>query len=151
MVLNNLKIFYCVKQSRPKHVMVAPIINRMSKHILVVEDNEELLSLYRDLLEPEGYRISVLPGADDIIAQLIKLQPDVVLLDFLIAGINGGELCSQIKKNKATAHIPVIMISAYPKLVNSLGHYGWDDFIAKPFDVDEFQRMVGKYACDHVS
>jgi CheY-like chemotaxis protein len=123
----------------------------MSKHILIVEDNEDLLSLYRDLLEPEGYKLSALPGSDNIVSHVSKLQPDVVLLDFLIAGINGGELCSQIKKNKSTAHIPVVMISAYPKLVNSLGHYGWDDFITKPFNVEEFQRVIGKYSCDPVS
>jgi DNA-binding response OmpR family regulator len=123
----------------------------MNKHILIVEDNEDLLSLYRDLLEPEGYQVSVLSGSDNIIKQLIKLQPRLVLLDFLLAGINGGELCSQIKKNKATSRIPVIMISAYPKLVNSLGHYGWDDFISKPFKVKEFRRIIDKHACDPVS
>jgi len=123
----------------------------MNKHILIVEDNEDLLSLYRDLLEPKGYQVSVLAGSDNIIKQLIKLQPDLVLLDFLLAGVNGGELCSQIKKNKATSRIPVIMISAYPKLVNSLGHYGWDDFISKPFNVKEFQRVIGKHSCDPVS
>lgn len=123
----------------------------MNKHILIVEDNEDLLSLYRDLLEPKGYQVSVLPGSENIIKQMIKLRPDVVLLDFLLAGVNGGELCSQIKKNKATSRIPVVMISAYPKLVNSLGHYGWDDFISKPFNVREFQRVIGKHACDPVS
>ena len=123
----------------------------MNKHILIVEDNEDLLSLYRDLLEPKGYQVSVLAGSDNIIKQLIKLQPDLVLLDFLLAGVNGGELCSQIKKNKATSRIPVIMISAYPKLVNSLGHYGWDDFISKPFNVKEFQRVIGTHSCDPVS
>ena len=122
----------------------------MNKHILIVEDNEDLLSLYRDLLEPEGYQVSVLAGSDNIIKQLIKLQPDVVLLDFLLAGINGGELCSHIKKNKATSRIPVIMISAYPKLVNSLGHYGWDDFISKPFNVKEFQSIVKRHTFEAV-
>lgn len=118
----------------------------MNKHVLIVEDNEELLSLYRDLLEPDGYRLSVLAGSDDIIQHLGELQPDLVLLDFLIAGINGGELCSQIKKNPATSHIPVIMATAYPRLLNSLGHYGWDDFIAKPFELDEFYRVIRKHS-----
>ncbi|HTI61652.1 response regulator [Mucilaginibacter sp.] len=118
----------------------------MNKHVLIVEDNEELLSLYRDLLEPDGYRLSILAGSDDIIQHLGELQPDLVLLDFLIAGINGGELCSQIKKNPATSHIPVIMATAYPRLLNSLGHYGWDDFIAKPFELDEFYRVIRKHS-----
>lgn len=118
----------------------------MSKHVLIVEDSEELISLYCDLLEPEGYRLSFLAGCDDIIQHLTELQPDIVLLDFLIAGINGGELCSQIKKNPATASIPVIMATAYPRLLNSLGHYGWDDFIAKPFALEEFYRVIRKHS-----
>ncbi|MFB9844469.1 response regulator [Mucilaginibacter ginsenosidivorans] len=118
----------------------------MSKHVLVVEDSEELISLYRDLLEPDGYRLSFLAGSDDIIQHITELQPDIVLLDFLIAGINGGELCSQIKKNPATSRIPVIMATAYPRLLNSLGHYGWDDFIAKPFELEEFYRVIRKHS-----
>jgi len=117
----------------------------MSKHILIVEDNPELLSLYRDVLEPEGYRISALAGSDDIIKHLTQLQPDVVLLDFLLAGINGGELCSQIKRNAATSHIPVVMTSAFPRMLNSLGHYGWDAFISKPFDVNELHDVIRKH------
>jgi CheY-like chemotaxis protein len=118
----------------------------MSKHVLIVEDSEELISLYRDLLEQDGYRLSFLAGSDDIIKHLTELQPDIVLLDFLIAGINGGELCSQIKKNPATSRIPVIMATAYPRLLNSLGHYGWDDFIAKPFELEEFYRVIRKHS-----
>lgn len=117
----------------------------MSKTVLIVEDSEELISLYRDLLEPDGFRLSFLAGSDDIIQHLTELQPDLVLLDFLIAGINGGELCSQIKKNPATSCIPVIMATAYPRLLNSLGHYGWDDFIAKPFELEEFYRVIRKH------
>jgi len=123
----------------------------MSKHLLIVEDSPELLSLYNELLEPGGYQISTLAGTDNILAYIADLQPDLVMLDFLLAGINGGELCSQIKKNRRTAHIPVIMISGYPQLLKSLGHYGWDDFIAKPFDNKEFQRKVRKYLPEEVS
>ena len=122
----------------------------MSKHILIVEDNQELLSLYHDLLEPEGYHITPLAGSENIVSQVTQLQPDMVLLDFLIAGINGGELCSQIKKNAATSHIPVVMISAFPRMINSLGHYGWDDFIAKPFDAGHFQDVIRKYTLEVV-
>jgi CheY-like chemotaxis protein len=123
----------------------------MSKHVLIVEDNEELLSLYRDLLEPEGYRLSFLAGSDNIIQNIADLQPDMVLMDFLLAGINGGELCSQIKKDPVTSHIPVIMVSGYPRLLNSLGHYGWDDFIAKPFEIDEFYRVIKKHSLQNAS
>jgi len=50
-----------------------------------------------------------------------------------------------VKKGPVTSHIPVIMISAYPRLLKSLGHYRWDDFIAKPFEIDEFYRVIRKH------
>lgn len=131
-------------------LLMHQLSTRMNKHILIVEDNNDLISLYCDLLEPEGYRISTLPGSENIVRQLAQLQPDLVLLDFLIAGINGGELCSQIKKNIATSRIPVIMVSAFPRMINSLGHYGWDDFIAKPFETSDFRDVIRKHTLEMV-
>jgi CheY-like chemotaxis protein len=123
----------------------------MDQHILIVDDNAELLELYRDLLEPEGYRLTTLINTDNIILKLKELQPDIVLLDFILPGINGGELCHQIKNTPATAHIPVIFLTAHPRVLASLGNYGWDDFIAKPFDIQELHAVLRKYLIPSVA
>jgi CheY-like chemotaxis protein len=62
-----------------------------------------------------------------------------------VYSINGGELCAQIKKNPATQPIPVILLSAHSRVLDSLGHYSYDEFIAKPFDVNAFLKTIQKY------
>ncbi len=123
----------------------------MDKHILIVDDNTELLQLYRDLLEPEGYQLTTLADAGNIILKLKELQPDVVLLDFILDGINGGELCHQIKSDPSTAHIPVIFLTAHPRVLASLGNYGWDDFIVKPFEIEELHAVLRKHLMQSVA
>jgi DNA-binding response OmpR family regulator len=55
----------------------------------------------------------------------------------LLAGINGGELCGCIKRDYNVDNLPVIMMSAYPKVIASLGYYGCDDFLPKPFNLSD--------------
>src|ERR1700744_4214940 len=107
----------------------------MSKKILIVDDQNDTLDLLKEIFEDEGYEVIALPYTEDIIRTIAQYQPDLVMLDFLLAGINGGELCHQLKTNSLSAHIPVIMLSGYPRVLESLGSYGADAFIAKPFDL----------------
>ena len=114
----------------------------MSKRILVVDDQEDIRDLIRYFLEQEGFTVFTLAGIVDIFSTIRELQPDLILLDYMLEEQNGGDICQQIKQNAGTAHIPVILLSAFPKIVNSRGHYGWDNFIAKPFDLDHLGAMV---------
>jgi CheY-like chemotaxis protein len=114
----------------------------MSKNILVVDDNSDTLDLLKEALEQEGYQVTALPYTNDIITSITQYQPDLVMLDFLLAGINGGELCHQLKTNSLSSHIPVIMLSGYPRVLESLGNYGADEFIAKPFELEHLYSSV---------
>ena len=114
----------------------------MSQKILIVEDDVEILGLLKDLLEDEGYEVAALNYTDSITKSIGEHQPDLVMLDFLLAGINGGELCHEIKMNPETTHLPVIMASAFPRVLDSLGNYGSDAFLPKPFDVEVVLRTV---------
>jgi CheY-like chemotaxis protein len=69
-------------------------------------------------------------------------RPDIVILDYILNGINGGELCHQIKMNRHTAQLPVVIMSAYPKVLQSLGDYGCNTFIPKPFDIDHILNCI---------
>ncbi|WCT14899.1 response regulator [Mucilaginibacter jinjuensis] len=109
----------------------------LQKKILIVDDNEDVLQMLKDLLFDEGYFVEGFLGTDDIIQLANQHKPDLVIIDYLLAGINGGEYCHQIKTDATTSHIPVIMLSAHPKVLNSLGNYGSDRFISKPFSIDE--------------
>jgi DNA-binding response OmpR family regulator len=114
----------------------------MRKKILILDDNEDILELIKDVLVDEDYEVECLAYTDDIYKAVNSIQPDLVILDYILFGINGGELCHQIKHNPTTAHIPVIMISAYPRVWESLGNYGADVFIAKPFSLEDIIKSV---------
>lgn len=111
-------------------------------HILIIEDNEDLLHLMEEVLTNEGYQVTALVYCDDIIETVMDCQPDLVLLDFMLHGINGGELCHQIKTNPVTQALPVIIISGYPRVLESLGDYGSNNFMAKPFSMPQLIRTI---------
>ena len=117
----------------------------MQKKVLAVDDQQDILDLIREILEPQGYKVITLAHVDDIFEEIKNLSPDIILLDFLLSGINGGEFCAQIKKNPLTMHIPVIFLSAHSRVLSSLGHYGYDDFVAKPFDINVLLAMIEKH------
>ncbi len=104
--------------------------------ILIVDDDSALIEVLEELFNEVGYSVKAVNRVENIFPIMADFQPDLVLLDYLLPLVNGGELCSQIKRNEATCMIPVIIFSAYPKVLLSLGDYGCDAFIAKPFDLD---------------
>lgn len=112
--------------------------------ILIVDDDSALIEVLEELFNEVGYRIKAINSVENIIPVITEFQPDLVLLDYLLPFVNGGELCSQIKRNEATCMIPVIIFSAYPKVLLSLGDYGCDAFIAKPFDLDSLLFHIEK-------
>ena len=84
----------------------------IKKKILVVEDEETLLELESILLTSKGYNVEVAKDGKSALELVANMKPDLVLLDIMIPEIDGFEVCRQIKANKATRHIPVIMLSA---------------------------------------
>ncbi|AMR30584.1 hypothetical protein A0256_03660 [Mucilaginibacter sp. PAMC 26640] len=123
-------------------------MNVQQKKILVLDDTEDIINLIKDILSEEDYEVKGFTHTDDIIKLIKAEKPDLVLIDYLLTGINGGEFCHQIKKHEDTAHTPVIMLSAHARVLNSLGNYGWDAFIEKPFDIDDLKQTV-KHVLNH--
>lgn len=111
------------------------IPEQKQKKILVIDDDNDILEIMREALTFEGYEVNSLEKTDNIFPEIIQYQPDIVILDYLLNGVNGGELCHQIKINRHTTNIPVILMSAHPRVLQSLGDYGCDLFIPKPFDL----------------
>ncbi|MCC8407590.1 response regulator [Mucilaginibacter sp. UR6-1] len=125
----------------------------MITNILIIDDQPEMLELMTDVLTPEGFNVTALLYTDDIAQSISIYQPDIVLLDHLLAGVNGGELCREIKNHPLTASLPVILLSGYPRLLEAFGDYGCDAFIPKPFDLDEMigaiKRCLGESHYEH--
>ncbi|WP_184546387.1 response regulator [Mucilaginibacter sp. FT3.2] len=114
----------------------------MSRKILILDDSEDILEVMKEVLEMAGYEVKTLNYTDDICKSVMTFNADLVILDYILFGINGGELCHILKTSAVTAHIPVIMVSAYPRVLESLGSYGSDAFVAKPFNLTDIVDTV---------
>jgi CheY-like chemotaxis protein len=114
------------------------------KRILVLDDDPAILNIVEEILGYEGYDVQTYAHTENIFECIDNYQPNLVLLDYILNGINGGELCAQIKKNPLTSHLPVIIMSAYSRVLLSLGNYGCDEFIAKPFDLNDFIYRISR-------
>jgi DNA-binding response OmpR family regulator len=122
----------------------------MNKRLLIVDNDIDVLDVMKEVFEYEGFEVKTLSRTDDIFTDIAVYDPHVVMIDYILEGINGGELCHQIKHNEKTAQLPVIMVSAYTNVLNSLGHYGYDSFIAKPFDINDLVTEVNKYCLNTI-
>ena len=97
------------------------------------------------VLEDEGYKVQTSPKGEETIKRIYKFKPDAVLLDILMSGIDGRQICKEIKMTKDLKHIPIIMISAHPTAKESSKEYGADDFLEKPFNTDDLIKMIKKH------
>lgn len=118
---------------------------KMTKKILVIDDNDDLLELLNEALTTEGYQVECASHVDNIYESVRNSQAQLVIIDYILEGINGGELCHQLKINPRTKHLPVIMISGFPRVLESLGNYGADIILAKPFDLPELLSVVNNH------
>ncbi len=114
----------------------------MAKKILILDDNEDILEMMKVALEDEGHEVECLTNTDDIFKAINHIKPDLLIVDYILSGINGGEFCHQVKTNPKTSHIPVIMVSGHQRVLGSLGTYGADVFIAKPFSLEDIVTNV---------
>ncbi|MBX4211112.1 response regulator, partial [Candidatus Parcubacteria bacterium] len=87
---------------------------KKNKKVLIIDDDEGILLSVRVILEHEGYTVASEGDAVRALSIVKDEAPNVILLDMLLSGKDGREICKLLKKNKATKHIPVVMFSAHP-------------------------------------
>ena len=112
--------------------------------ILIVDDVPENLKVLRQVLEPEGYDILPAPNGEVALKVAPRAKPDLILLDIMMPGIDGFEVCRQLKADPATAEIPIIFITAQSEtksVVKGLD-LGGADYIIKPFQHEEVCARV---------
>jgi len=109
--------------------------NAISDLILVVDDEVDILELVCYNLEESGYRTIRVETGEEAIEQVRKTHPDLIILDLMLPGINGLEVCRILKNDQSTGGIPIIMLTARGEesdIVTGL-ELGADDYITKPF------------------
>src|SRR5512136_1542767 len=117
---------------------------RRSLKILIVDDEKDIVDLVAYNLEKEGYEtLKALAGEKAL--QLVRTKnPDLVVLDLMLPGIQGLEVCKRIRKVPETAAIPIIMLTAKGEEIDKIIglEVGADDYITKPFSVKELQARI---------
>ncbi len=110
--------------------------------IFVIDDDKDLLTIVKSLLIKRGFNVSVYSDWELANHDIKKYEPQLILLDVFLPGVDGFEVCQKLKSNYATRHIPVLIFSAYPRVAETaIYEYGANDFISKPFEVNE---LIGK-------
>ncbi|MBA2248725.1 MAG: response regulator transcription factor [Chitinophagaceae bacterium] len=110
--------------------------------ILVVDDDVDILAVMEILFTMKGFDVEVTAKWENTFDKIKSFNPDLILLDVLISGNDGRTICKQLKAEEETKQIPVIMFSAHPSAAATIAEYGADDFIAKPFDVNDLLDKV---------
>ncbi len=116
------------------------------RHIMVINDTQEILDLFREILEEEGYRVTLYSYAFRDLDEIKQDLPDLLILDFIIGGeAQGWQMLQKLKLDRTTEMIPVIVCTAAVTLVRELeGHLKEKGvgIILKPFDIDDLLRQV---------
>jgi DNA-binding response OmpR family regulator len=114
------------------------------KRVLLVDDSPVIADAVRDALEPFGYEISWVEDGADVPAALERGMPDLVILDVMMPGVDGYEVCRRLRADSATAHLPIIMLTARAEEADKVVglELGADDYLAKPFGERELLARV---------
>lgn len=123
----------------------------VTKHILVIDDREHLLSLLRMILEDEHYQVSVLQDGEGAVEHIRENPPDLVILDLRLGDVSGTDILEALRSYEATADIPVIVYTAavmeaedVERLINgNPTRYRNVSVLQKPFDLDTLLDRVG--------
>ncbi len=113
-------------------------------HIMVVDDNLKNLGLTGKILKDEGYLVSLIQSGKSALEQLDRISPDVILLDVMMPGMDGFEVCREIKKNENLSEIPILFLTAKDQTEDLAQGFesGGVDYITKPFRKDELLVRV---------
>ncbi len=116
----------------------------MNAKVLIVEDEEPLAMLLQYNLEAEGFRVSVSRRGDEAEVAISEEPPDLIVLDWMLPGLSGIELCRRLRAGKATRSIPVLMLTARGEEQDRIRGLtmGADDYVVKPFSVPELMARV---------
>jgi len=116
----------------------------MIPRVMIVEDEEPLTTLLKYNLEAEGYSVSTVLRGDEAEIRLRETVPDLLLLDWMLPGVSGIELCRRLRMRDETRALPIIMLTARgeeTERVRGLST-GADDYVVKPFSVPELMARI---------
>lgn len=116
----------------------------MEASVLVVEDEEAIVTLLRYNLEREGFKVYSTGDGEEAVTMVKEVQPDVIVLDWMLPSMTGIEICKQLRWNPETKGIPIIMLSARGEEMDRIQGLdaGADDYLVKPFSPAELIARI---------
>ncbi|HYK08649.1 MAG TPA: response regulator transcription factor [Candidatus Eisenbacteria bacterium] len=114
------------------------------KEILVADDDPAICEGIAMILDDAGYAVTTTTDGRTV-KDVQRHHPDLIILDIWMSGVDGRDICKQLKSKKQTKNIPIIMISANKDTEKIAKNAGADGFIAKPFEMKELLTTVGRY------
>ncbi len=111
-------------------------------NILVVDDDQEIGFMFKLMLEHKGFWVIVSERAEQLEDIIIRHSINIIILDMLIAGVKGTDVCMRLKSNPATAGVPIIMVTALPECEKICLQAGANSFLAKPFEMADLISKI---------
>lgn len=110
--------------------------------ILIIDDNKDICDLLLNILLSEGLDATICSNPLDAKSMIEQINPHLVITDMLMSGVDGRTLSKEIKANPQTKDIKIMMMSAHPDAQKESENSGADDFLAKPFEIDQLVEKV---------
>ncbi len=120
------------------------------KKILIFDDEAAILEVITIIFEENGYDVKISETSHDILEKVADYQPDVILMDNWIPKIGGVEATKLLKSTEEFKHIPVIYVTANNDIVALASEARADDYVSKPFNLDDLEEMVAKHLKEQV-
>lgn len=113
-------------------------------NVLIVEDETDILQLLKYNVESAGFEVSTAEDGYEALSLAKRQLPDLILLDLMIPGLDGFEVCRELKRNAETKHIPIIMLTAKGEEIDRIVglELGADDYVVKPFSPRELNLRI---------
>ena len=114
--------------------------------VLIADDDLEILNLTRSLMRRRGFDVLEASDGDEAMRQLLENRPDVVILDVMMPGQSGWEVCRSIRETESLKNIGVIMLTGVGHRMNEMTSplYGADGYLDKPFEFDDLDALVSE-------
>lgn len=125
----------------------------MSKKILIVEDNDLNLKLFRDLLEANGYVTFETKEGIEAISLTRNVQPDLIVMDIQLPEISGLDITRKIKADREISHIPVVAVTAFAMKDDEekIMAAGCEAYLSKPIAIDDFLSTIRRFLEPHLA
>ena len=119
--------------------------------ILIIEDDSAIGEMLKTILEFSNYKVAVSDEPLQAKESIQNFKADLVILDVRLSGIDGTEICAQLKKDDEISNVPILMMSALTGIQTTCKKAGADGFIAKPFEMDELLNTIQQVLVSHRS